>query len=131
MTSHEPPTRISEISAAPLNLALAMRSAAKAIRRALTGLEPESSLSLEAVLSAFREVERVGALRRFLRTSTPQDRGPEIHHDHSDYLSALTEWERQLPRLHGWLLSERSRLGSRRNHTRLVYAWMNADQETR
>lgn len=140
MTLHQPPTCVSEISAAPFELADAMTSAAKAIRQVLAGLEPESSVSLDAVLSAFRDVERVGQRQRLLRTSASHHgseipgseiSGPEIDHAYSEYRSALTEWGRQLPRLQGWLLSEQTRLRSRSNHARLVNAWMNADQQTR
>lgn len=131
MKSPDLQARIPEPNASPLDLANAMTSAAIAIRNALLGLSPESCLILDAVLDAFRQVERVGDIRQLLRAHSAEPYGTEVSHAYSEYRGALVEWDRHLPRLHGWLLAERARLKSRREHTRRVHAWTEADRQTR
>jgi hypothetical protein len=49
----------------------------------------------------------------------------------SEFRSALVEWYRNLPRLHGWLLAERARLSCRRAHAESVQTWIETDRQTR
>lgn len=110
-----------------LALTQAMADAAAAMRRTLAGMAPGSTLVLADVASAFKHVERVGSLQRTLRTDTLEYDALEFGRVYSDYRSALADWERSLPRLHGWLLAERARLGSRSGHTQRLREWIAAN----
>ena len=108
-----------------------MMRATAALRRALEGLAPGSHLDLDSVLAAFRGVQRVSEIRRELRSSRQSARTPEYARCEAEYRAALADWDRHLPRLHGWLLAERARLGSRNGHVSQVRAWMDGDRQTR
>lgn len=118
-------------AAAAAELAREMAKATEAIRRALAQLAPGSRLKLESVLEAFRTVEKVSEIRRALNLAGRNAQDAEYTRCESEYRAALAEWDRHLPRLHGWLLAERGRLGARSGHIRLVRAWIDADQQTR
>lgn len=109
-----------------------IRKAADAIRSALEGLEPGVQPELKHVSAAFVEVERVIEFRRRSRTNNCNDRMPGATAlALAGYRAALAEWDRQLPRLHGWLLAERARLSARRAHAGSVETWIETDRQTR
>lgn len=118
-----------ETSLESKELACEMESATAAIRRALEGLAPGSRLELGNFLEAFRGVQRVSEFRHSLQRTHASD--TDSTRADAEYRAALADWERHLPRLHGWLLAERTRLGSRSGHANLVRAWVDADQRTR
>src|SRR5438309_7517288 len=106
--------------------------AAEAIRRALKALEPGNSVAVDDVFAAFLEVHRVTELRLAGQAETASTwPGTKLNETLPEYRSALIEWERQLPRLHGWLLAERARLSSHRVHAGSVQAWIEMDSQTR
>jgi hypothetical protein len=116
-------------TALPLDQELAR--ATEAIRAALKGLEPGSRLELNQVVGAFSALERVNHLRT-KRLSGDEKSQQEVSAEAmSRYRAMLTQWANQLPRIYGWLLTERSRLASRRVHTQAVETWMKMDRETR
>ena len=117
--------------ATAVHLAQEMARATEAVRRILAQLAPGSRLELESVLEAFRTVQKVSEIRRALRPAEQSAQGAEYAHCESEYRAALEGWDRQLPRLHGWLLAERGRLGSRSGHVGQVRSWIEADQQTR
>ena len=117
--------------ASPIELTQEMTRATEAMRRALTGLVPGSRLDLDSVMQAFRGVQRVSEIRRELRSARQNARGAEYARCEAEYRAALADWDRHLPRLHGWLLAERARLGSRSGHAQRVRAWIDADRQTR
>lgn len=108
-----------------------MARATAAMRSALAGLTPGARLDLNSVLGAFRSVQRVSEIRCDLRSSGQSAHGAEYVRVEAEYRATLAEWDRHLPRLHGWLLAERARLGARSGHVQQVRAWMDADQQTR
>lgn len=118
-------------AAAAADLAQEMAKATDAIRRALAQLAPGSRLKLESVLEAFRAVEKVSEIRRALNLGGRKAQGAEYIRCESEYRAALEDWDRHLPRLHGWLLAERGRLGARSGHAQLVRAWVDANRQTR
>lgn len=113
------------------NLTHEMKCATNAIRQVLAALASGSRLELENLLEAFRRVQRVNEVRSSLERTEFLAADTGLNRAEADYRAALANWERYLPRLHGWLLAERVRLGSRNNHTGLVREWMNADRQTR
>lgn len=113
------------------NLMQGMAGTTQAMRRALGGLAPGSRLELETVLAAFRGVHRVSEMRHALKTKRHDSSSAEYVRCEAEYQGALRDWDRHLPRLHGWLLAERSRLRSRSGHAHLVRAWVDADRQTR
>lgn len=108
-----------------------MARATAAMRRALASLIPGSRLDLGSVLAAFRGVQRVSEIRRELRSTRQSAQGAEYARCEAEYRATLADWDRHLPRLHGWLLAERARLGARSGHVQQVRAWIDADQQTR
>lgn len=112
-------------------LAQEMTRATAAMRRSLVGLTPGSRLDLKSVLPAFRGVQRVSEIRRALRLARQSAHGAEYVRCEAEYRATLAEWDRHLPRLHGWLLAERVRLGARSGHVQQVRAWIDADRQTR
>ena len=107
--------------------------ATAAIRRALSGLQPGARLALDDVFAAFIEVRHVTELR-FDARSAPVLTAPPgavLTRALTEYRAALLEWDRHLPRLHGWLLAERARLSSRRVHVGSVQTWIETDRQTR
>jgi hypothetical protein len=107
--------------------------ATTAIRRAVGGMEPGSRVSLDHVFAAFTEVRHVTELRLAAHSLTHPsvDAEATVNHALIEYRAALVEWDRHLPRLHGWLLAERARLSSRRVHAGSVQSWVATDQQTR
>jgi hypothetical protein len=107
--------------------------ASEAILLALKGLEPGTRLALDAVFAAFAEVRRVTELRIAGQTAHVPTAPAEatLNRTLADYRSALVDWNRHLPRLHGWLLAERTRLSSRRAHAGSVQTWIETDRQTR
>jgi hypothetical protein len=107
--------------------------ATEAIRLALRGLESGTRLMLEDVFAAFVEVRRVTKLRTDAQTLDLPTVPAKATSDRalSEYRSALVEWYRNLPRLHGWLLAERARLSCRRAHAESVQTWIETDRQTR
>jgi hypothetical protein len=107
--------------------------ATTAIRRALSGLVPGTRLALDDVFAAFIEVRDVTEMRLATQsiTSPLVNTGAALNRALTEYRAALTEWDRHLPRLHGWLLAERARLSSRRVHAGSVQSWVETDRQTR
>ena len=124
-------TTLPEPPASEEELAEEMRRATKAMERVLAGLVQGSELELESLQEAFRGVQRVGEVRRHQELQQRGLREAEYGRCEAEYRAALADWNRHLPRLHGWLLAERSRLGSRSGHAHLVRAWLEADRQTR
>lgn len=117
--------------ASPAELAQEMTRAIACMQSALAGLTPGSRLVLESVLGAFRSVQKVSEIRCDLRSSGQRAQGAEYVRCEGEYRATLAEWDRHLPRLHGWLLAQRVRLGARLGHVHQVSAWIDADQQTR
>ena len=107
--------------------------ATEAIRRALSGLEPRTRLALDDVFAAFIAVRHVTELRMAEQTAQAPAAQPGATWNRAltEYRAVLLEWDRHLPRLHGWLLAERERLSSRRAHTGSVQTWIETDRQTR
>jgi hypothetical protein len=107
--------------------------ATTAIRRALSGLEPGTRLALDDVFAAFIEVRHVTEMRLATQPiACPLvNTGSALNRALTEYRAALTEWDRHLPRLHGWLLAERARLSSCRVHAGSVQSWVETDRQTR
>lgn len=107
--------------------------ATEAIRRALSGLQPGARLALDDKFAAFIAVCHVNELRFDARAAPVPTAQPEadLNQALTEYRAALIEWDRHLPRLHGWLLAERARLSSRRVHGGSVQTWIETDRETR
>ena len=98
------------------------RTATAAIRRVLQG-----STCLEEWGAAFSQVIDLSG-RTAKRTA---DDSAALVAARSEYRAALQEWREQLPRLHGWLLAEKTRLEARRAHEGGVRAWFRAQRQTR
>lgn len=115
----------------PTELAQEMARATAAMRRALASFAPGMRLDLDSMLGAFRGVQKVSEMRRELRSTRRSAQSGEYARCEAEYRAVLAEWDRHLPRLHGWLLAERARLGARSGHVQQVRAWIDADQQTR
>jgi hypothetical protein len=104
-----------------------------AIRRALSGLQPGTRIVLDDVFAAFIEVRHVTEMRLAMQliASPFVNPGSALNRALTEYRTALVEWDRHLPRLHGWLVAERARLGSRRVHIESVQSWVETDRQTR
>jgi hypothetical protein len=107
--------------------------ATTAIRRALSGLQPGTRIALDDVFAAFIEVRHVTEMRLATQSiaSPSVKTGAALNRALKEYRAALTDWDRHLPRLHGWLLAERARLSSRRVHAVSVQSWVETDRQTR
>ncbi len=107
--------------------------ATEAIRRALSGLQPGTRLALDDVFAAFIAVRHVTELRFDARPAPvpAAQPGATWNRARTEYRAALIDWDRHLPRLHGWLLAERARLNSRRVHAGSVQTWIETDRQTR
>ena len=107
--------------------------ASTAIRRALSALNAGGRVALDEVSAAFAEVRRVTEMRLAAQSLTLPSINSELESNRalSEYRAALIEWDRHLPRLHGWLLAERARLSSRRIHAVSVQSWVATDHQTR
>lgn len=107
--------------------------ATMAIRRALNGLRPGTRPAVDDVFAAFIEVRRVTELRTSALTANrpAAQTGATLTRCLTEYRAALKDWDRHLPRLHGWLLAERSRLSSRRIHAGSVQSWVETARQTR
>jgi hypothetical protein len=46
------------------------------------------------------------------------------------YRAVLEAWIQQLPRVRGWLLTEKCRLEAHRQHAQLVSRWMDVQRQT-
>ena len=124
-------TTLPEPAVSRAELADEMKRATKAIRRALAGLAPGCELQPESLLEVFQGVHRV---RESRPVQKPRERGSsdlDYVRCEAAYRDALADWNRHLPRVHGWLLAERARLESRNGHVSQVRAWMDADRQTR
>jgi len=110
-----------------------IEKATAAIRRALSGLDSRGRVALDDVFAAFVEVQHTTEMRLAAQLPTLAAVSSEVGLDRalSEYRAALVEWDRQLPRLQGWLLAERARLSSRRVHAASVQSWVQTDQQTR
>ena len=98
------------------------RSAAAAVRRVLQG-----STCLDEWGAAFSQV--IGLSGR--TADRAADDSAALVAARDEYRTALREWHEQLPRLHGWLLAEKTRLEVRRAHENGVHAWFGAQRQTR
>jgi hypothetical protein len=98
------------------------RSATAAIRRVLQG-----STCLEEWGAAFSQVIELSGRT----TNCAAHDSAALGAARSEYRTALGEWREQLPRLHGWLLAEKTRLEARRAHETGVRAWFGAQRQTR
>jgi len=108
-------------------------SAAAALRRALASLEPGVQISLDLIDSAFAAVRNVSETPRS-RQARYSLSGADIgdfDRAMAEYRSALREWEQQLPRVQGWLLAEKARLASRREHAQSVSTWLETHRQTK
>lgn len=121
-------------SAPPANPTLEqIISATSVLRRALASLEPGAHITLELIDSAFAAVCGVSETRRseLAGHRVPIADRPDSNQVLADYHSALREWERQLPRVQGWLLAEKARLQARSGHARSVSTWLETNQQTK
>ena len=120
-------------ASSPPDLLVLMEGATVAIRRALGGLEPYTIPAFGDFFDAFAAVQRVTERRRNsgVLNSRSGVNNPLFNRAIAEYRYALLEWDRQLPRIHGWLLTERARLEERRAHAAGVDLWLKADRQTR
>ena len=120
-------------ASSPPDLLVLMEGATVAIRRALGGLEPHAHPAFGDFFDAFAAVQRVTERRRNsgVLNSRAGVNSPLFNRAIAEYRQALLEWDRQLPRIHGWLLAERARLEERRAHAAGVDVWLKADRQTR
>src|SRR5579864_5610180 len=108
-------------------------SAAAALRRALASLEPGVQISLDLIDSAFaavRSVSETPRIRQAMCSLSGADNG-DFDRAMAEYRSALREWEQQLPRVQGCLLSEKARLQARSAHARSVSTWLETHRQTK
>jgi hypothetical protein len=113
----------------PPNIVARMLSATATLRSALAGLK-QGQITFQLISSAFTGVRQVAEARRAAPTVTLSN-NCDFQSAVADYHAALAEWNQQLPRVHGWLLTERNRLAVRRRHTRSLKTWLDANQQTR
>jgi hypothetical protein len=116
----KPPSTASKLLPAQMEL----RKATDAIRSALKGLEAGGHLELNKVSAAFVQVQRVIHARTQRDAARSSDCAPGEAVMLAEFCAALAEWDRQLPRLHGWLLAERARLIARQSHAGSVQTWI-------
>lgn len=73
---------------------------------------------------------RVAQLQSALLNSNTEI-SPEIAPTLSHYKILLSQLKKDLPRIQGWLVTERARLATRGSHSALVERWVRATQQTR
>jgi hypothetical protein len=108
-------------SAVKLNLG------AQGVSPAQTARTTRPSINSDQLTRAFEQVKRVGNLLKSVRGNPP----PPLEEAVERYRSALRQFKLLLPKLQGWLLTERSRLGSRQAHSASVGSWMKSNRQTR
>ena len=105
-----------------------IHSATQVIQLALKSLQdPHASVRLDEIASVFRQVQHTHELIPRVRENSD----PEFVHALYEYRSALGDWSEQLPRLRGRLLTEKSRLESRRAHANAVADRLRAQTHSR
>jgi hypothetical protein len=86
-----------------------------------------ASINSHQLTKAFEQVKRVENRLKSAPGNPPQQLEKAVAH----YRSALRQFKLLLPKLQGWLLTERSRLGSRQAHSASVEGWMKSNRQTR
>ena len=104
-------------------------SATDALGCALAALEPGGQITVAIVSAAFVAVKimREAGPPGHLPTAASQ----ECERAFAAYHAALEGWNRQLPRIQGWLLTEKARLENRLGHAGAVRTWLDSNRQTR
>lgn len=103
-----------------------LRGATGTLRCALAALA-DGQIRVQTIAAAFASIRRVSEAR----VATTSSESGSSCHGWKDYHSALQEWYKHLPRIHGWLLAEKARLEGRCAHAQAVYTWIETNQQTR
>ena len=110
-------------------------SATNAVRRAIDSFKSGGQVTIHLISSAFAAVRHISELRR---SSGSEGGNAETAHDLSEmeavvseYHAVLLQWNQLLPRVNGWLLTERARLETRVGHAASVQTWLEANRQTR
>ena len=103
-----------------------LRDATGTLRCALATLAG-GRIRVQTIAAAFASIRRVSETR----VATISIESSSSSRGWKDYHSALQEWCKHLPRIHGWLLAEKARLEGRRAHAESVYTWIETNQQTR
>jgi hypothetical protein len=101
------------------------------LRRALANLEPGAQISLDLIDSAFAAVHSVSDRLHSSQVASSVSPSGDFDRAMADYRSALREWQRQLPRVQGWLLAEKASLEARSEHARSVSTWLETHRQTK
>ena len=106
-----------------------LRNTTDNLYSALTALAA-GHIRVQAIAEAFGSIRRVSEVRIALPSSWAEH-NKSLRQAWSDYHSALRDWHKELPRIHGWLLAEKARLEGRRLHAQSVHTWIETNQQTR
>jgi len=93
----------------------------------LIGRQITAAFDIQNLAAAFA---RVAQLQSALVNSDVEV-SPEIAPALSHYKILLAQLKENLPRIQGWLVTERARLATRSSHSASVERWMRATQQTR
>ena len=123
------PTPPSSDMGDPTEIIKKLRVATDELRRAVSALDAHSQISAQLIAAAFAAVQRVSKTQLAARETVEST--TELHDAMNDYRSALQQWYQQLPRVQGWLLTEKARLERRRAHADSLHSWLRTSNQTR